>query len=348
MTFEFTRHKPIEDRIILLLTLDNKKMKERILIGEEQEIRSRLEGKETTGLLYDATRPLGTFLIQFVSDERGEWNMNGVMPLYNALHTNRWKQPALEQAASEFLSAQYASGDPVKMYVAFQIWNNYLVTREYRDRDPASENFVREMTRLMLAFRTENPLEYDKETGEPVRFDVTLRRFASIPSEETTLSLWYPDNRRRVECVSMYGSFYPVITYYMNRMSDWKLCFRQCKICGKVFIAPSLRYELCSEKCRKKQSLQNKRDFDERARENNYDRVYKNECQHWRNLINKYKKQADFSQEKLSMMEQAFTKFKREALARKKLVKEKKTSSREFESWIFSQYAILQGFVDAE
>ena len=220
MTFEFTRHKPIENRIILVLTLDKKKMKERILIGEEQEIRFRLEGKETTGLLYDAIRPLGTFLIQFVSDENGEWNQHGVMPLYNALHTNRWKQPALEQAASEFLSTQYASGDPVKMYVALQIWNSYLVTREYRDRDTASENLVREITRLMLAFRTESPLEYDKETGEPVRFDVTLRRFANIPSEETTLSLWYPDNRRKVECVSMYGSFYPVITYYMNRMSD--------------------------------------------------------------------------------------------------------------------------------
>jgi len=345
MTFEFNRHEPVRDRIILVMTLDKKKMKERILIGEEMEIRFRLEGKETTGLLYDATRPLGTFLIQFVSDETGAWNQHGVMPLYKALHTNRWKQPEHEQEASTFLSEQFSAGDPVRMYVAFQIWNHYLLAREPRDRDTASDKFLREMTRLMLAFRTENPLEYDKETGEPVRFDVTLRRFSNIPAEETTLSLWYPDHYRKMECVSMYGSFYPVITYYMNRMSDWKLCFRQCKICGKVFIAPNQRYELCSEKCRKKQSLQNKRDFDERAKDNNYDRVYKNECQHWRNLINKCKKQENFGQEKLFKMEEAFSAFKKEALSRKKLVKEKKSSSREFENWIIPQYANLERLI---
>lgn len=36
------------------------------------------------------------------------------------------------------------------------------------------------------------------------------------------------------------------------------------------------RYELCSEKCRKAHTLQNKRDFDERARKNNYNLLYKN------------------------------------------------------------------------
>lgn len=109
----------------------------------------------------------------------------------------------------------------------------------------------------------------------------------------------------------MYGSFYPVITYSMNRMSDWKFSFRQRKICSKVFIAPSQRYELCSEKCRKKQTLQDKRDFDERARFNDYDRLYKNECQHWRNTINKYQKLDGCSDEKLSLMEEAFTHFKK-------------------------------------
>ncbi|MCI6996383.1 MAG: hypothetical protein MR936_06205 [Eubacterium sp.] len=190
----------------------------------------------------------------------------------------------------------------------------------------------------MLAFRTESPLEYDTETGEPILFDVTLRRFSSIPAEETTLSLWYPDHHRKVECVSMYGSFYPVITYYMNRMSDWKLCFRQCKICGKIFIALSQRYELCSKKCRKKQSLQNKRDFDERAKSNDYDRIYKNEYQHWRNTINKYKKQDDFPNDKLSLMEQTFADFKKEALSRKNQVKEKKNSLKEFKDWILIQH----------
>lgn len=38
------RHKPLYDRILLVLTLDRQKMKERILIGEELQIRFRLQG----------------------------------------------------------------------------------------------------------------------------------------------------------------------------------------------------------------------------------------------------------------------------------------------------------------
>ena len=43
-----------------------------------------------------------------------------------------------------------------------------------------------------------------------------------------------------------------------------------------------------------KQFLQNKSEFDERARENNYDLLNKNECQKWRNKINKAKIQLVF------------------------------------------------------
>ena len=54
--------------------------------------------------------------------------------------------------------------------------------------------------------------------------------------EITRLELWFPDNRRRTECVAAYSSFYPLITYYLNRLNDWGLCFRQCKVCGKYFL----------------------------------------------------------------------------------------------------------------
>ena len=40
------RHEPCFERILFVLTLDRKKMKERILIGEEQQIRFRLNGSQ--------------------------------------------------------------------------------------------------------------------------------------------------------------------------------------------------------------------------------------------------------------------------------------------------------------
>lgn len=121
------------------------------------------------------------------------------------------------------------------------------------------------------------------------------------------------------------------------------LHFRQCKVCSRFFLAKSQRYELCSEKCRKAQSLQNKREFDERARENNYDLLYKNECQNWRNKISKAKKTDGFPEERLEEMKKAFEDFKKEALQRKKLIRTEEASPKEFTDWLYQQDSIIAG-----
>jgi hypothetical protein len=122
-------------------------MKERILIGKEQQIRFRLNGSQNAEVLCDMTRPLGTLLINFERDTDRDWNLYGLSPLRQALHSNRWKQPELEQAASGFLWGKYLSNDPLKMYVAFRIWNSYLLAREPRDRNTACDRFMDKMNR---------------------------------------------------------------------------------------------------------------------------------------------------------------------------------------------------------
>lgn len=346
MEMEFVRHEPCHDRILFVLTLDRKKMKERILIGEESEIRLRLAGIEEADVLYDETRPLGKLIVDFEHDEQRSWNEFGLMPLYNALHTNRWQQPGLEKTSGSFLAEKYAAGDPVRMYAAFHIWNEYLKARLPRERDAAGEHFLQKMSALTLAFHTDSPLDFDKNTGKPIRFDLTRRMWSQIPEQAIRLDLWYPDRKMTTECVSAYYSFYPLLIYYMNRLSDWGLNFCKCKVCGKVFLAQSLRYELCSDKCRKKQALQNKREFDQRARENNYDLLYKNECQNWRNKINKAKKTAGFPAERLEEMLTAFEAFKKEALQRKKAVKERTASPNEFTDWLYQQNHIIVELAD--
>lgn len=71
MDFEFVRHEQLYDRILLVLTLDRQKMKERILIGEELRIRFRLQGYDDTDVLCDVTRPLGAMLSTFEHDSDG-------------------------------------------------------------------------------------------------------------------------------------------------------------------------------------------------------------------------------------------------------------------------------------
>ena len=336
----FVRHEPCYDRIVFVLTLDRKKMKERILIGEELQVRFRLQGDRDADVLCDTTRPLGTFLADFEHDPDGEWNRLGLAPLREALHSNRWKQPALEQAAGDFLQKKFDSGDPLRMYAAFRIWNGYLVTREYRERDKACDRFMDKMSRLTGVFQTET-MSFDRETGKPKQFQAGSLYFKGAPSEDTRLDLWFPDNRRTEECVSAYASLYPLITYYLNRLNDWGLCFRRCKVCGKYFLAKSQRYELCSDKCRKAQALQNKREFDERARENNYDLLYKNECQNWRNKINRVKNTAGFPADRLEKIQASFSDFKKEALQRKKAVKTGTASPKEFTDWLYQQSNVI-------
>ena len=341
MEIGFERHDPCRERVLFVLTLDRKKMKERIVSGIEYEVRSRLRGEQSADVLVDVTRPLGTFLAEFEHDPDGEWNRFGLAPLREALHSNRWKKPDLEKAAGDFLRKKFDSGDPLRMYVAYRIWDEYLRAREKRDRPAACDWFMDRAAHFTMAFLQRSPLQFDSDTGRPQPFSITSRVFGSVPSDDTRLDLWFPDNKRRTESVSAYNSLYPLITYYLNRLNDWGLCFRKCKVCGRIFLAKSQRYELCGDKCRKKQALQNKREFDERARENNYDLLYKNECQNWRNKINKAKKTAGFPADRLEEMLTAFEAFKKEALQRKKAVKERTANPKEFTVWLYQQSDII-------
>ena len=337
MGYEFQRHEPCFDKVLFVLILDRKKMKERIVAGTETAVRSRLRGNPDAEVICDATRQLGTFLIEFEQDPDGEWNRLGLAPLREALHTNRWKQPDLEKTAGSFLKQKYQTGDPVRQYAAFRIWEGYLVAREYRNRSAACDHFIESVSPLTLAFQTNTTADFEKRTGRPAPLDPSYRLPSRLLPEDSKLDLWYPDHQAGLECACAYASFYPLMIYYLNRLKDWRLYFRQCKVCSRFFLAKSQRYELCSEKCRKAQSLQNKRDFDERARENNYDLLYKNECQNWRNKINKAKKIDGFPEERLEEMKNTFEAFKKEALQRKRLIRTGKSDAKEFTDWLYRQ-----------
>ncbi|WP_243121778.1 DUF6076 domain-containing protein [Blautia luti] len=297
-------------------------------------------GNDNSRLFVASRYGFGAFCHPFKESNFADLDKPAPAERRKALCSNRRKQPELEQAASEFLWGKYLSNDPLKMYVAFRIWNNYLLAREPRDRNAACDRFMDKMSSLTGVFHNE-AMSFDRETGKPKHFQAGSLYFKGAPSEDTRLDLWFPDNRRTEECVSAYASLYPLITYYLNRLNDWGLCFRRCKVCGKYFLAKSQRYELCSDKCRKAQALQNKREFDERARENNYDLLYKNECQNWRNKINRVKNTAGFPADRLEKKQAAFADFKKEALQRKKAVKTGTASPKEFTDWLYQQSNVI-------
>ena len=126
-------------------------------------------------------------------------------------------------------------------------------------------------------------------------------------------------------------------TVAFYRTYDWNLYFRTCKVCGKVFLAKSLKYSICSDKCHKKRNTQTKRDFDARAVDNEYDRLYKNETQRWLHYIHKMEKTADCSPEQLAALKSAYEDFKREAKERKSAVKNGQADITVFRDWILQQ-----------
>jgi hypothetical protein len=77
-------------RVVFALTLNKKRMTERIVIGRTDDARRRLErGEDDNNIYYDETRPLGNLLLNFESNKNGEWNKKGMsIPLMvaNALN----------------------------------------------------------------------------------------------------------------------------------------------------------------------------------------------------------------------------------------------------------------------
>ena len=333
MKYTFNRHDPISGSIVFVLILDMKRKKERILIGNENYIELRLRGSEEDNIFYDRTAPLGSLLMNFHQDTDWAWNEFGFMPFWNALHSNRWKQPELEKKGFDYLRSRFENGYPLDIYAALRISEGYLKARLLRDRNRAADIFNIEMAEIK-----DGLMDW---TDERIKTPKKFYEDSSLSKKAIKIDLWYPTGTPEPECVIAHDSILPVINFYHSRLLSAGLNIRKCKVCGKYFLAESLKYELCSEKCRKEQGKIKKREFDARAVENSYDRTYKNECQRWRNIIHRAEKSEDTSPEQLSKMKAAFEDFKTEALKRKTAVKKGQSSPKEFEDWIIIQSSVL-------
>lgn len=80
---------PVGDKILFILTLDRRKMKERIIAGEGQQIQFRLKENADAKVLCDVTRPLEMFRVNFDTAPDNDRNLYGLIPLYNALRNLR-------------------------------------------------------------------------------------------------------------------------------------------------------------------------------------------------------------------------------------------------------------------
>ena len=327
MDYDFTKRERGFGKIVFALTLDRKKMTERIVIGETSETRRHLENG-TSEIYYDQTRPLGQLLFDFEADSEREWNVNlsKLRESYGKVfrQAERWK---IAIPVSEFLRGKYESGEPSAMFAAVRTWDEYL---NCFNINHGADILAQRLSSLYRPFfiYTDNKVWHKEAVAA---LSNVLR------DEEAAVELWYPVEKRSFECVVTSVSFLPVIAYYLHKIDEWNFVFQECKVCGKYFLARSNHFELCSDNRRKVQAVQAKREFDERAKSDDVEQSYETAYYYWYNRLRKLKRAKNLDADKIKVVSAAFEIFRNEAVKRKSMVKRREMKSKDYTDWLFKQ-----------
>jgi hypothetical protein len=166
---------------------------------------------------------------------------------------------------------------------------------------------------------------------------------AALRDTDSEVSLWYPVKKRPFEVVAAFSSLLPIIQYYLHKLDEWGYVFQQCKICDRHFVARSRHYELCGDGCRRIQALENKREFDERAKGDKLEQLHESTYNYWYNRLRKLKKGTAADPEKAAEVGAAFKEYRKEAVKRKTAVKNGELLFTDFSAWLMEQ----QNAVDA-
>ncbi|MDR2157040.1 MAG: hypothetical protein LBO81_04605 [Clostridiales Family XIII bacterium] len=326
MDYDFTTGERGFGRVVFALALDKKRMTERVVIGETQETRRRFENGGGD-VFYDETRPLGSLLLGFESDKDGEWNKHG-MTLRESygkaflFDAERWKTAA---PVSDFLRRKYESGEPSAMFAAVKTWEEYL---NCFNLNHGADLLTDRLSTLYRPFAV-------YADCRPWRGESAVATDSAIRDGESSVELWYPVRKRSFEVVVTASSFLPIVACCLHKIDEWKFIFRECKICGKDFLARSRHYELCSDECRKARAAAAKREFDERAKNDGIERLDEAAYYYWYNRLRKLRKAAD--PERAAAFKAAFDDFRAEAVRRKAAVKRGDTKFTEFANWLAEQ-----------
>ncbi len=328
MDYDFTKRERDFGKIVFALTLDRKKMTERIVIGETDETRRRLEDG-AGDVYYDQTCPLGKLLIDFERDSQREWNTNAMLlrESYSKafiIDTERWRMAA---PVSDFLRSKYDSGEPSALFAAIKTWDEYL---NCFNLNHGADMLIQRLSTLYRPFILYGDYR-------PWQDEAAAALSKVLRDEESAVELWYPALKRSFEYVVVSASFLPLIAYYLHKIEEWKLVFQECKVCGADFLARSRHYELCSDACRKKQAAEAKREFDEKAKQSQVEQWHETAYYYWYNRIRKLKRAGDTDSEKATAINAAFKSFRKEAVRLKGMVKRKEIESNEFSSWLAEQ-----------
>jgi hypothetical protein len=328
MKYDFTSRERDLGHVVFALTLDRKKMTERIIIARSDDARRCLE-RGTGDVYYDDVRPLGSLLISLESDKTGEWNKNAailrdsyekVIPLSSA----RWN---LASPVGDYLRRKSDTEEPSALFAAIRTWEEYL---NCFNLNHGADLLTDRLAKLYKPFM----IYADYRPWRDEASDVLAR---ARQDGESSVELWYPAGKRVLECVIASSSLLPIIAYYLHKIAEWRFVFQRCKVCGKHFLARSRHFELCSDACRKVQAVEAKREFGARTKGNRIEQLDEAVYQYWYNRLRKLRKGKTADPERAAVFKDKFDAFRREAVLRKAEVKRGNMTMAAFAAWLATQ-----------
>ena len=326
MNYDFSKREREPGKVVLALTIDRKKMLERVVIARSVEAQLRLE-QGIGDVCYDEIRPLGSLLMNFEGDPKREWNIMG-MTLRESygktfpFESERWR---LAAPVAAWLKEKYESMEPTTMFAAIRTWETYLNCFNMSHGADILTERLNLLYRPFFIYENHKPWQEGPAT--------TLAR--TLLENESQVELWYPVKKRPFEVVATASSLLPIISYYLYKLEEWGYIFQECKVCGKYFTAKSRHYELCSNDCRRVQAVEAKREFDERAKGDRLEQTDEAAYNYWYTRLRKLKKGKHAVPEKAAVVKMAFDTFRKEAVRRKTAVKRKEMTFSDFSSWLF-------------
>jgi len=311
-----------------------KKKTEHILILELSELKRRLNGYPAD-TLYEQTRDIGRLVMDYVPIAGDLANIRAAL-LDSA---GAIKSPLFDKAV-EALAGYWLSDNPVLRFAAILMWQEY--NRALNDRT-SNERLFDTLDDITLALRF-NLVDNVKDWQEKNRKNPL--GYLDNDFREYPVSIYYSEGMDAGEYAITDRSLLSIAVFYLKRIYDSGRYIQACPICRRSFVAKTVGMTtLCSEECRRIQGKENKRRFDERARDVSYERAFKNTYMYWYNKIKKLRKM-ELPQEKVDTFETAFKSFSKESARRKKQMIKEKSGAAEYEAWLLDQRNVIDELLE--
>lgn len=337
-----------KQRIMLVLQLEDDS--ERISIGSESAIRKAKKG-DTSDLLLHSIKPYGFSIVQFDRDIKNEWisvlnNMDQAHKLMadTLVRTDgilgKTDVNKLEENIKSVLSRKIETGDPLGQYVAMKLWNEYWMVRGKKGE--AYDTFSHLARNLIRPFSagTETLPERDRKLYR----DNPVFRWAEPQLDCDSI---YPQYAANVEkSITIEWSLLPLKRLYADHCEDTGKVIIECKECGTVFVADSLKHKYCCVQCKNKAIDRNKRN---RLRDVNLARqntLCRDAYQHWFRTIDRAKKSGRYSEEQLTELQEAMVEFRKSKNALAKECRENKVTTKELQNALVKTYDVLDEILE--